>query len=70
MLNSAKLLCWNFRYHSEFSLCIAKITVHRENFYVLFLCSNDSILVFLLSALVITFVLVFFFVISLALHTI
>ena len=50
-----------FRYDTEIFAMIAKITVHSENFCFLFLCSNDSVLVFLLSTLVITFVLVCFF---------
>ena len=60
MLSSAKIhyagifsIIANFRYESE-NHCA------KRNFCFLFLCSNESILVFLLSTLVIAFVLVCF----------
>ena len=55
-----------FRYDSEISLSyrifamIAKITVHSENCLLLFLIQTTAFLVFLLSTLVIVFVLVCF----------
>ena len=54
-----------FPYHSEIFTIIAKITVHSENCLLLFLCLNDSVLVFLLSTLTVILLFHIFFVISL-----